>query len=208
MGHFKECSSILFAKSAKSQSIPIWSALQVSPLSSGARSFVPIFWRAPPRGWIKVNTDGSCKSNEVAGCGGIFRDSNAQFLGAFARSSYLISSTAAEILAVIEAIELAWVQDWHHLWLETDSTYIVHLLYTHSMEVPWPFKVAWANCLWRVRRMNIHFTHIFREGNRVADIFANYGADHEGKFWWSSLPDFALASFQRDTSRLPHFRSI
>ena len=55
--------------------------------------------------------------------------------------------------------------------------------------------------------MNIHFSHIFKKGNRVADIFANYEADHEGKFWWSSLPDFTLASFQRDTSRLPHFRS-
>ena len=55
--------------------------------------------------------------------------------------------------------------------------------------------------------MNIHFSHIFREGNKVVDIFANYGPDHEGKFWWSSLQDFALASFQRDTSRLSHFHS-
>ena len=37
----------------------------------------------------------------------IFHNSNGQFLGDFARSSFLASSTAAEILAVIEAIELA-----------------------------------------------------------------------------------------------------
>ena len=55
-----------------------------------------------------MNTDGSFKIN-IAGHGGVFRDSNGVFLGAFASSSSFVSSVAAEILAVIEAIEVAWV---------------------------------------------------------------------------------------------------
>ncbi|PRQ22702.1 putative ribonuclease H-like domain-containing protein [Rosa chinensis] len=91
----------------------------------------------------------------------VFRDSKGLFLGAFAVPSAFVSSIDAEILAVIEAIEIAWVRNWHHLWLETDSTYVVHILSSFSMKVPWYLGVAWANCLWRVRRMNLKYSHIF-----------------------------------------------
>ena len=55
--------------------------------------------------------------------------------------------------------------------------------------------------------MNFKFSHIFREGNCLADVFANYGADHAERFWWSYLLDFAMNSFNNDMRRLPYFRA-
>ena len=35
------------------------------------------------------------------------------------------SSIAAEVMAVITAIEIAWVRDWKHIWLEVDSSLVL-----------------------------------------------------------------------------------
>ncbi|KAM2975745.1 hypothetical protein FF1_001873 [Malus domestica] len=82
--------------------------LRISSISLDALSFVPVFWRPPPVGWIKINTDGSCKGNGQVGSGGVFRDSSGLFLGAFASSSSYPSAVVTEIVAVIEAIQIAW----------------------------------------------------------------------------------------------------
>ena len=155
---------------------------------------------------MKVNTDGAFKGSGTAGCGGVFRNSRGLFLGAFASPVAFASSIAAEILAVIEAIQLAWVREWHHLWIETDSTLVVHFLSPLPTMVPWLLRTAWANCLLLLEKMDWRVSHIYREGNSLADSFANYGANNIEKEWWSDLPAFAAEKFQRDASRLPYFR--
>lgn len=39
-------------------------------------------------------------------------------LGAFASSMEFVSLVDVEILAFIEAVRDAWVQDWKHIWIE------------------------------------------------------------------------------------------
>ena len=40
---------------------------------------------------------------------------------------------AAEILAFIEAICVAWIRDWKHSWIETNSTLVIHYpYYSHN----------------------------------------------------------------------------
>lgn len=104
-----------------------------------APKFIPVFWHPPPFGWVKVNTHGSFKSGDRVGIGGVFRDHSGVPIEAFASHSYFASSIAAEILAVIEAIRIAWVRDWNNVWLETDSALVVHLLNLTTMVVPWFF---------------------------------------------------------------------
>ncbi|KAM1304224.1 hypothetical protein ACFX2F_021920 [Malus domestica] len=205
--HWRESASTCFSSFTGCVSIPIFSMLRISSLSLDALNFVPVFWRPPPVGWIKINTDGSCKGNGHVGSGGVFRDSSGLFLGAFASSSSYPSAVVAEIVAVIEAIQIAWDKKWHNIWLETDSMHVISLLSAHSMDVPWFLKVSWANCLWHIARLNLRFSHIFREGNCLADAFANFGAMNSSFTWWDSVPDFADASYRRDCVGLPFFRS-
>ncbi|XP_024156133.1 uncharacterized protein LOC112164125 [Rosa chinensis] len=98
---------------------------------------VEVNWLPPSLGWVKINSNGSWKHEEgVGGCGAIFQDYKGQFLGAFASNLEIPSSIAAEIMAVIKAIELAWVRDWKHIWLEVDSSLVLDYIRTPSL-VPW-----------------------------------------------------------------------
>ncbi|MCI44478.1 putative ribonuclease H protein, partial [Trifolium medium] len=38
-------------------------------ISETPREAVLIRWKPPEEGWVKLNTDGSCKENGMAGCG-------------------------------------------------------------------------------------------------------------------------------------------
>lgn len=62
---------------------------------------VAVNWHQPLLGWVKVNTKYR----------GVFRDFRGSVLGAFCSSYDIPSSVATEVMTVIKAIELDWVQD-------------------------------------------------------------------------------------------------
>ncbi|MCI01168.1 ribonuclease H, partial [Trifolium medium] len=43
-------------------------------------------WQPPSNGWVKLNSDGSCKENGTTGCGGLLRGCGGEWLGGFAKS--------------------------------------------------------------------------------------------------------------------------
>ena len=91
---------------------------------------IEVNWIPPIIGWVKINTDGACHHvSGRAGYGGVFRDYHGSFMGAFASNLDIPSSIDAEIMAVIQAIELAWVREWKHIWLEVDSTLVLNFLH-------------------------------------------------------------------------------
>ena len=50
------------------------------------KTVVPVGWEKPPRGWMKLNTDGSAmKNSDRAGGGGLIRDHDGARLKGFAR---------------------------------------------------------------------------------------------------------------------------
>ncbi|PRQ16504.1 putative ribonuclease H-like domain-containing protein [Rosa chinensis] len=108
-------------------------------------------------------------------------------------------------MAVIKAIELAWVWDWKHVWLEVDSSLVLTFLRSPHM-VPWQLRVEWGNCLHWISHMHFRSSHIYREGNQVADALANFGDALSEMIWWDSIPQFALSFCARDRLGLPNFR--
>ncbi|KAL6208654.1 hypothetical protein ACLB2K_019601 [Fragaria x ananassa] len=120
-------------------------------------------------------------SNKV-GYGGVFRDYSGKVLGVFCSNLDIPSSVAAEVMDVIKAIELAWVREWKHIWLEVDSELVLSFLRSPTL-VPWQLSVEWNNCLYRISQMNFHSSHIFRESNKVADALANEGIKFSGLTW-------------------------
>jgi len=64
---------------------------------------------APVFNWIKCNIDGASVGNPgPSSCGGIFRDSDAAFLGAFVYILVNTNSLVAELNGAMFAIELAY----------------------------------------------------------------------------------------------------
>nr|XP_011463662.1 PREDICTED: BAHD acyltransferase At5g47980-like [Fragaria vesca subsp. vesca] len=89
---------------------------------------IEVNWHSPPYGCIKLNTDGAWKSSSnKAGYGGVFRDYNAKVMGAFCSNLNIPSSVAVEVMAVIKAIELAWVQEWK----QSKKVYVLGVLITN-----------------------------------------------------------------------------
>lgn len=110
-----------------------------------------------------------------------------------------VSLIAAEILVVIERLlSLFGSRKSGMASSLTDSMYIVHLLSSSPCGACWNLKVAWANCLlvlpyWLNDFPLLAHRHIYQEGNCLADAFANLGGSHDCKYWWCSVPDFAMA---------------
>ncbi|PRQ52336.1 putative ribonuclease H-like domain-containing protein [Rosa chinensis] len=105
---------------------------------------------------MKINSDGSWKHEEgVGGYGAIYRDCKGKFLGVSGSNLETPSSIAAEIMAVIKAIELTWVRDWKHIWLEVDSSLVLGYIRIPSL-VHWSLRVRWLNCLYKISQMNFN----------------------------------------------------
>ncbi|CAJ2670958.1 unnamed protein product [Trifolium pratense] len=135
-----------------------------------------IYWQPPLLNWIKCNIDGaSCGNPGNASCGGIFRNHEADFIYGFAEPLGVASSVFAELCGAMRAIEIAYQKNWRSLWLESDSTIVVSTFNNPSKPVSWALRNRWKNVLFMISQMNCIVTHIFREGNQVADLMANHG---------------------------------
>ncbi|KAK2658521.1 hypothetical protein Ddye_005054 [Dipteronia dyeriana] len=113
------------------------------------RSALPLVWRAmfdanrsviwspPAPGLTKVNTDGAALSSPCAeGCRGVFRNCRAFVKGCFVVPLDHVFAFEAELLVASMAINFAWQNGWHRIWLESDSSYVVQLLSSCSEQVP------------------------------------------------------------------------
>jgi ribonuclease HI len=164
-------------------------------------------WHAPPIFQVKINTDGAARGSPgLAGFGGIFRDHLGRVLGCFAGSLGIAYALEAELQAVIHAIHLASQKGWHSLWIESDSTLVIHFLSSLKHDVPWRFSTIWFNCRAMIASMSVKVSHIYREGNQVADCLANFGATQVGIHWWDSCPPCALAAYCRDLTSFLNYR--
>lgn len=63
-----------------------------------------IRWRPPQVHWVKLNTDGACKGGNIAGCGGIIRGSDGEWIGGFAKFIGDCSAFVVELWGVLEGL--------------------------------------------------------------------------------------------------------
>ncbi|KAL2540625.1 RNase H domain-containing protein [Abeliophyllum distichum] len=86
-----------------------------------------VFWRTPPVGSYKINTDG-CVNDGVASGGGIIRDSSGQCIRAFFSFYGDCTILEAELRAILDGIILAQRLGLSVLWVESDSTLAIHCI--------------------------------------------------------------------------------
>ncbi|MCI35595.1 ribonuclease H protein, partial [Trifolium medium] len=80
----------------------------------------------------------------------------------------------SERCGAMRAIEIAYQKNWRSLWLDSDSTIVVSAFNNPAKPVTWALRNRWKNVLFMISQMNCIVTHIFREGNQVADLMANH----------------------------------
>ncbi|KAL6144350.1 hypothetical protein ACLB2K_055044 [Fragaria x ananassa] len=182
-------------------------ALGMNGRTSKPHQIREVNWHAPNAFEFKVNTDGAARGSPgPAGYGGIFQDHWGNCMGCFAGSMGIATALEAELQAIIHAVSMASRKGWRSLWIECDSAIAIQFLANNKGSVPWRLRADWINCCSILSSMQVRFSHIFREGNHVADCLANFGVDHEGQYWWDSCPSCASAAFVNNLQGLPNFR--
>ncbi|EEF45700.1 conserved hypothetical protein [Ricinus communis] len=128
--------------------------------------------RRTPAVMFVVNTDGSALGAlGPAGAGGLFRNPSGYVMGAFAFSLGTNCAFFVELNSASFAVCKAWEVGWLHLWLESDSIYVVHLFRTKGTSVLWELRLAWSRYLHFVQQMDFRVSYVFREGNKPTDMF-------------------------------------
>lgn len=142
---------------------------------------IPVSWEKPGIGWTKLNFDGSCKGRAGKGSiGGIFRNHKAEFLLGYAESIGRTTSTIAELTALRRGLELVLENGWKDVWLEGDAKTLVDIIVERRQVRCAEVQRHVSDILSIIPEFdNCNVTHIYREGNRVADKLAQLG--HQSK---------------------------
>ncbi|KAM1235651.1 hypothetical protein ACFX2J_005084 [Malus domestica] len=163
---------------------------------------IPVKWEKPKIGWTKLNFDGSSKGKTgKASIGGVFRNHKAEFLLGFAESIGEANSTIAELVALKRGLELVLENGFRDVWLEGDAKALLDIIVKRKKD----FKCAEVQR--QVNDVNSILpklngcivSHVYREGNRAADKFAQIGHQlEEPRIWWNVPPEEVVAIVHED----------
>ncbi|CAJ2642253.1 unnamed protein product [Trifolium pratense] len=134
-----------------------------------------IRWKCPNEGWIKLNCDGAHKkSMDLAGCGGLLRDSDGRWIQGYTQKIGTCDSLHAEMWGMYAGMELARRKGITHLIVESDSKLLIDMVTGRcNLNGATPIMIRriqeLINMNWQTQ-----FQHTWREGNRSADWLANH----------------------------------
>jgi ribonuclease HI len=134
-----------------------------------------IGWKHPHRDWIKLNCDGAYKGSlNIAGCGGLFRDSDGQWLQGYTQRIGACDALHAEMWGMYTGMQVARRQGYTNLIVESDSKFLIDMV-TGSCKLNGntPILVRRIQDLSKLQ-WHVIFMHTWREGNRCADWLASY----------------------------------
>ncbi|CAN1126873.1 Putative ribonuclease H protein At1g65750 [Linum perenne] len=149
---------------------------QASLKVANQRHETHISWSPAPEGWITINTDGSVlHQTKQAAAGGILRDWLGRKLATFACNLGTCTIMRAELRAAEIGFRIAWDLGFCKVHLQLDSQAAAATITgasendsRHGLTIQ---KIA------DLRKLNweTSISHIFREGNKVADQLAHHG---------------------------------
>jgi hypothetical protein len=83
---------------------------------------------------------------------------------------------------------------------------VVNVFQQARGEVAWNLRNRWRNALAMFKQLNGMMSHIFREGNQVADSLANVGCTLSSPMYWNQSPDFISNLLEKNKFGHPSFR--
>jgi ribonuclease HI len=134
-----------------------------------------IAWVPPKATFVKLNTDGAYKDNQTAGCGGVIRGTQGEWLGGFAKHVGLCSAFMAELWGVYEGLRYASRMGFMKVELNIDSEAVVQVI--KARRVCSSSSNALIKQIRRLLDMDwlVEIAHTYREANKCADALANIG---------------------------------
>jgi ribonuclease HI len=159
-------------------------------VTSSERVEALICWKPPQASFVKLNTDGACKTDQVAGCGGVIRGNQGEWLGGFAKGVGLCSAFVAELWGVYEGLRHVYRMGFRKVELEVDSKAVVQVLKSGCVQSATGSSLIKRICQMLAKDWTVDIKHIYREANKCADAMANIGCtrDFDMEFFVSCHP--------------------
>jgi ribonuclease HI len=141
------------------------------------QSVALIGWVPPKENFVKLNTDGASNNNNVAGCGGLVRDREGDWLGGFAKYVGSSSAVVAEAWGVLEGLRYVWNKGFRKVELNVDSLALVNIIKNRTCHSAVGGMIM--KHIWRMmdRDWEVEVSHIYREANKWADTLAKVGCN-------------------------------
>lgn len=136
-----------------------------------------VLWEFPKEGWNKVNSDGASRGNPGRSTIGFYvRDDRGDIIHAYGQEIQDTTNTKAEAVAILEALRYCYVHHLSNIWLGTDSMFLKTVIMENWITL-WMMTAH----VEEIRRLMVlchtRISHIFREGNKLAEHLANYALD-------------------------------
>lgn len=133
-----------------------------------------IYWVPPNMGVYKCNTYGASKGNPGPSAGGFcIRNWNGEFIYAASQELDFKTSLEAEVIAFERGLQFCMSNNLLPVILETDSL-IVSKILDGIWEIPWSISLLIKKIQWLRRDGQVEVSHVFREGSKVVNYFANF----------------------------------
>jgi hypothetical protein len=185
-----------------------------SQLSPWARPYHPgrvilVQWSPPPRGWYKLNFDGSVyhDGSARASIGGAIRDSDGRVVLAFAEPTEHSTVGIVEARAMARGLCLALGLNLQRVVVEGDDLVLVRLLRSEDTQTRIP--VALQEEIHELLRCfeGCDVRHVYREGNQVAHTLCRQ-AYHCPGVWVGTVPFVVFDKAEEDRRGVLHERAV
>lgn len=182
------------------------------PFRPSSSSVVLVQWTPPPRGWFKVNFDGSVyhDGSGRASIGGVIRDCAGRVVLAFAEQTEHSTVGIVEARAMIRGLKLARELGLDRVVAEGDDLVLAQLLRGEETQTRIPVAmqeeiVGLLQCF-----AGYDVRHIYREGNQVAHTLCRQ-AYHGPGVWVGGrmpLPPAVWETSEHDRHGAVHPRTV
>jgi ribonuclease HI len=140
-----------------------------------------IKWKPPKENYVKLNTDGACKEGRTAGCGGVIRGNQGEWLGGFAKGVEYCNAFVAELWGVLEGLSLAQRLGFDRVESSIDSKAVVHVISTQKTQVAEGYVIVKKIHRLLTMEWNVTIVHEYCEVNKctcrcVSKYWVQFGA--------------------------------
>ncbi|KAG2666238.1 hypothetical protein I3760_15G047900 [Carya illinoinensis] len=168
-------------------------------------------WIKPQQGWVKLNTDGSSLGNPgQSGAGGVIRDTSGHLCIAYSMDLGQGSNNYAELKGLLEGVRRCCRYGFLQVYIEVDSQLLVNWVTKGACNI-WYLEDFWDELRVCLACLDYRLTHVFREGNAVADFLAKQGAGGLTRDWFDEkedLPSQLRGLLRMDRIGLPYLRLL
>jgi ribonuclease HI len=167
-------------------------------------------WTPPPRGWFKLNFDGSVYNggSARASIGGVIRDSAGRVVVSFAEKTEHSTVGVVEARALRRGLLLARELGLDRVVAEGDDQVLVQLLRGEETQtrIPVAMQEEIVSLLRGFRGRDVR--HVYREGNSVAHTLCHQAYEYAGVWAGALVPSAVWEKIEDDRRGVAHQRAV